>query len=364
MKKLTTLLLLIFTIALSAQSANLQFVEILNDATNYDVKVQIQGSTPFALGSSNIKFDYNNTNLSTPTLGTAHNFSGTFYNVITVTEPVPGITSINIELFVPNLGTLVSDVGWTDVATIRFTTVNSAGSSNLVFRDMSPAQTNNPTVLYLDDETVRLTQGTFTGLNSDPLPVELSSFSATNQKGNAVNLQWETATEVNNYGFEVERSLKVEETEETEWEKISFVDGSGNSNSQKSYSFLDKNPVGGTKFSYRLKQIDIDGTFEYSNLVEIEVLPTEYELYQNYPNPFNPSTKIKFSLPEDAKVAVDIYNMLGQRVMTLFNKNMKAGYHQVLFDTQSAGNQLASGVYIYTISTKNFSSVKKMMLLK
>lgn len=200
--------------------------------------------------------------------------------------------------------------------------------------------------------------------NDAPLPVELTSFSATNQKGNVVNLQWETATEVNNYGFEVERSIKVEDNEVAEWNKISFIEGAGNSNSQKLYSFVDKNPVGGTKFAYRLKQIDIDGTFEYSDLVEIEVLPTEYELYQNYPNPFNPSTKIKFSLPEDAKVAVDIYNMLGQRVMTLFNKDMKAGYHQVLFDTQSAGNQLASGVYLYTISTKNFSSVKKMVLLK
>jgi len=255
----------------------------------------------------------------------------------------------------------VSGSSWTKVVrvTIQYTMADvngeiswSGGLPNFFATDASNVEITGT------EETIPA------ALQSVPLPVELSSFSATNQKGNIVNLQWETATEVNNYGFEVERSIKVEDTEEVEWNKISFVEGSGNSNSQKLYSFVDKNPVGGTKFAYRLKQIDIDGTFEYSDLVEIEVLPSEYELYQNYPNPFNPSTKIKFSLPEDAKVAVDIYNMLGQRVMTLFNKDMKAGYHQVLFDTQSAGNQLASGIYIYTISTKNFSSVKKMVLLK
>ncbi len=206
-------------------------------------------------------------------------------------------------------------------------------------------------------------------LNSVPLPVELKSFKATNQKGNSVELEWATATEVNNYGFEVERRVIKENDEDNSelnatWEKVAFVEGSGNSNSQKIYTYADKNPVGGTKFAYRLKQIDIDGTFEYSDEIEVEVLPAKYELYQNYPNPFNPSTKIKFSLPEDAKVSIDIYNMLGQKVLTLFNKQMKAGYHQVQFDTQASGIHLASGIYIYTISTKNFSSVKKMVLLK
>ncbi|MCB0749790.1 MAG: T9SS type A sorting domain-containing protein, partial [Ignavibacteriae bacterium] len=187
-------------------------------------------------------------------------------------------------------------------------------------------------------------------------------------------LNWETATEVNNYGFEVERRLATVEsatkaenavasTEET-WEKVAFIEGHGNSNSPKLYSFTDKNLNGGSKFVYRLKQIDIDGTFEYSDAVEIEVLPTKYELFQNYPNPFNPSTKIKFSMPEDAKININVYNVLGEKVASVISEELKAGFHQVDFNSNSTGYQLASGVYIYTIESKNFSQVKKMILMK
>ena len=148
------------------------------------------------------------------------------------------------------------------------------------------------------------------------------------------------------------------------WEKVTFIEGHGNSNSPKLYSFTDKNLVGGSKFMYRLKQIDIDGTFEYSDAVEIEVLPTKYELYQNYPNPFNPTTNIKFSLPEDTRIAINIYNLLGEKVASVLNEDVKAGFHQVDFNTNSAGYTIASGVYIYTIESKNFTQVKKMILMK
>ncbi len=148
------------------------------------------------------------------------------------------------------------------------------------------------------------------------------------------------------------------------WEKVAFVEGHGNSNSTKVYSFTDKHLVGGSKFMYRLKQIDIDGTFEYSDAVEIEVLPSKYELMQNYPNPFNPSTKIKFSLPEDARININVYNILGEKVVSVLSEDLKAGFHQVDFNSAASGYQLSSGVYIYTIESKNFSQVKKMMLLK
>ena len=212
--------------------------------------------------------------------------------------------------------------------------------------------------------------------SATPLPVELSSFSVNAVEGTKAQLQWETATEVNNYGFEIERSIisnekaqvKSENAEASEverkWEMVAFVEGHGNSNSIKSYTFTDKDMVGGSKFLYRLKQIDIDGTFEYSDAVEIEVLPTKYELLQNYPNPFNPETNIKFSLPENAKIAINIYNILGEKVTTLLNEELNAGFHQVNFNTNSAGYSLASGMYIYTIETKNFSQVKKMILMK
>ncbi|MFZ1289033.1 MAG: T9SS type A sorting domain-containing protein [Melioribacteraceae bacterium] len=213
--------------------------------------------------------------------------------------------------------------------------------------------------------------------SDQPLPVELSSFNVNAVEGTKAQLNWETATEVNNYGFEVERSIvsekaKVKSENETAnsavdnltWEKVAFVEGHGNSNSPKLYSFTDKNLVGGSKFMYRLKQIDIDGTFEYSDAVEIEVLPTKYELLQNYPNPFNPTTNIKFSLPEDAKVSINIYNVLGEKVASILNEDLKAGFHQVDFNAFSSGYQLASGIYLYSIESSNFRQVKKMMLMK
>jgi hypothetical protein len=110
------------------------------------------------------------------------------------------------------------------------------------------------------------------------------------------------------------------------WEKIGFVQGNGNSNSPKNYAFTDKNPAGGSKFIYRLKQIDNDGKFEYSDQVEVELLPDKFELYQNYPNPFNPVTNIKFSLPADSKLELDIYNIIGEHLVTLVNKIWKLDF--------------------------------------
>ena len=187
-----------------------------------------------------------------------------------------------------------------------------------------------------------------------PLPVELTTFSASIVK-NKVELNWETATEVNNYGFNIERK-----PETGSWNKIGFVEGSGNSNSPKHYTFTD-NTITAGKFLYRLKQIDIDGSFEYSDAIEVDLSsPVKYELSQNFPNPFNPTTSIQFSLPEASKVKLVVYNIIGEQVAELVNKNMEAGYHNVQFN---AGN-LNSGIYIYKIEANNFTQIRKMMLLK
>ena len=143
-------------------------------------------------------------------------------------------------------------------------------------------------------------QGTYTGIGTlcnGPLPVELSLFTATLVK-NEINLFWKTETEVDNYGFNVERRIN-----DGEWSNIGFIEGHGNSNSPKEYSYSDKDLfAGGSKFQYRLKQVDTDGQFEYSDVVEVEVVPTQFELSQNYPNPFNPSTTIRFSLAQGNSV--------------------------------------------------------------
>jgi hypothetical protein len=192
------------------------------------------------------------------------------------------------------------------------------------------------------------------------LPVELTSFTVNAEKS-VVTLTWQTATEVKSYGFDIERK-----TESEDWRKIGFVKGNGNSNSSKEYSYSD-NHLNCDNYKYRLKMVDNNGTFEYSKVIETAIaLPKNFELSQNYPNPFNPSTKIDYQVPVDAKVVMEVYNIAGQKVVELVNQQMSAGYYTVDFGT----SKLSSGVYIYRFSANdkvtgnNFSSIKKMMLLK
>jgi len=168
-------------------------------------------------------------------------------------------------------------------------------------------------------------------------------------------LEWVTETEVNNYGFDIERSVGI-----GVWSKIGFVNGYGNSNSPKQYLFTDEKLIGGSKFVYRLKQIDTDGQYEYSEEIEVEILPTEFALYQNYPNPFNPSTVIEYEVPENSFVSLKVFDLLGKELVTLVNEEKSAGSYNVKFNA----GQLASGFYIYKIDAGNFTSTKKMLLLK
>lgn len=191
------------------------------------------------------------------------------------------------------------------------------------------------------------------------LPVELTTFTAAIIDQN-VELNWETATEVNNYGFEIERASTSSAAGKS-WETLGFVEGHGNSNSPKFYSYTDNTIEASGKYNYRLKQIDIDGTFEYSDVVEANLgAPESYELDQNYPNPFNPTTSIRFNLPMDSNVKLTVFNVLGQEVAELINENITAGYHSVNFD----GSSLNSGIYFYQLETNDFTQIRKMMLVK
>lgn len=202
--------------------------------------------------------------------------------------------------------------------------------------------------------------GTITGLGTQcdaPLPVELTRFTASFYDG-TVNLEWQTATEMDNFGFKIERKNE----ESNYWEEIGFVESIGNSNSPKKYSFIDKNPTNGTN-SYRLNQVDIDGNYEYSNSIQIEINcnPIKFELFQNYPNPFNPSTTIRFGLPEAAKADLRLYNVLGQERLILLNEEMEAGFHMIEFNASN----FSSGVYIYRINIPGkYNAVKKMVYIK
>jgi V8-like Glu-specific endopeptidase len=186
------------------------------------------------------------------------------------------------------------------------------------------------------------------------IPVELTSFSA-NMIKDRVELKWRTSTEVNNQGFEIERMIPG-----GNFEKIGYVAGFGTTTEPKVYSFIDTR-VEIRTYSYRLKQIDFDGTFEYSDVVEVDIpVPAVYALEQNYPNPFNPSTKIKFSIPEETDVRLSVYNSLGQEVAQILNSRLKEGYHEVNFEAVS----LTSGIYFYRLEADKFIDVKKMIIIK
>ena len=193
-------------------------------------------------------------------------------------------------------------------------------------------------------------------LSNGVLPVELSSFSAIVLE-NSVKLNWRTETEVSNYGFEVEKlqDYPTSGKKLQDWSKIGFVQGHGNSNSPKDYSFLDENGSGG-KYSYRLKQIDTDGQFEYSKVIEVDLGSlTKFELSQNYPNPFNPSTAISFSLPQSGNVKLTVYNLLGEKVAELVNGFREAGIHIVNFNAENFN----SGIFIYKIRSKRCRPIEE-----
>jgi hypothetical protein len=192
------------------------------------------------------------------------------------------------------------------------------------------------------------------------LPVELSSFTA-GAKGHAIVLAWTTASEKNNYGFEIERRINSSTASTTAWTKIGFTEGHGTTNAPQSYTFADHSAGGSC--SYRLKQIDKDGRFEYSNTVEaaMTLTPADYTLAQNYPNPFNPTTNIHFALKATQHATLKVYNSIGQEIATLFDGVAEGTTMQtVVFDASG----LASGIYFYSLHSDERTDVKKMQLLR
>src|SRR5574338_295794 len=189
---------------------------------------------------------------------------------------------------------------------------------------------------------------------SIPLPVELVSFSASVVGGNVI-LNWSTATEINNRGFEIQRKS------DSDFETLGFVDGNGTTTKTQSYTFKD-DQVGNGTFSYRLKQMDYDGSFSYSNVISVDVnIPAQFELSQNYPNPFNPTTMINYQIAEPVNVTLSVFNMLGEEVAVLINNQFTAaGQYSVRFD----GSNLASGTYIYRLTAGDFVQTKKIFLTK
>ncbi len=222
--------------------------------------------------------------------------------------------------------------------------------------------TNGSFIAEIDDTTGALIRNIVSGISAQYVnlidfsivPVELTSFVGSSVDGNVV-LNWNTATEINNSGFEIQKSM-----DRINFSNLAFVPGFGTTTEPRSYSYTD-NTVNNGKYYYRLKQIDFNGEFAYSDIVEVDVAaPNTFALSQNYPNPFNPTTIITYSLPQKSYVTLKIYDVLGNEAATLVNQTQSAGKYDVRYDASG----LSNGVYFYTITADHFTSTKKMVLLK
>ncbi len=194
----------------------------------------------------------------------------------------------------------------------------------------------------------------FDAVNYFPTPVELSSFTASIINGD-VNLSWTTATEKNNRGFEIERKAAG-----SDYSMIGFVNGNGTASTPNHYSYTDNSDIRGN-YTYRLKQVDFDGKFTYSNEISVDVpVASDFVLQQNYPNPFNPSTMIKYSVPNASNIKLILYDALGRQVRILTNEFKEAGNYSYTLNADG----LASGVYIIRLSAGISNKVIKITLAK
>jgi hypothetical protein len=229
----------------------------------------------------------------------------------------------------------------------------SVDGSEIIF-----SMTNGNDVTKTVSSIIDMTFGN-TALGDVSLPVELVSFNAV-KSGDNVALFWTTASEVNNHGFAVERTHSGIE----DWEKIGFVEGEGSSSTSTAYSYNDENIQHLSNIKYRLKQIDYDGSYEYSEEISVAIekiiTPKEFKLHNNYPNPFNPKTTITYDITAENLTILKIYDMVGREVKTLVNKNQKPGNYKVTFN----GQELASGIYFCRLTSGNHQQLIKMLLVK
>ena len=268
---------------------------------------------------------------------------GLSYNLRIGTSPGAGdvMTAASLEngvTLVPRMGNVNQNTSWT---------VNSLDDGKY-FWSVQAVDAGFMGSPFAEEQILNLPDPT--------IPVELTTFTAISQ-AEGVALAWETASEINNAGFEIERAV-----DGSAFAKIAFVEGHGTTTEPQAYSFEDADlPFEAESIGYRLKQIDFDGRFEYSEEVAVQRnLPSAVSLLPNYPNPFNPSTEIRYALPVDADVRLVVYDIAGREIAVLVDSFQEAGRHEVVFD----GNRLASGVYVYILQTPATVQKRQMVLLK
>ncbi len=283
--------------------------------------------------------------------------------------PVNGLTTGSFSIMLPNPVVLFEGMYWFCVqANMDQNPYGQWGWTERTITDFSESAWRNPGGGFGTTCTSwqhRVTQcGVGTGpdlcfnIIGDIIPVELSSFEA-KVIGSKVELRWSTATELNNFGFEIERKER-----DIEYRKIGFVSGFGTTAESHNYNYTDED-LGPGNYTFRLKQIDLSGTFEYSNSIEVEVInELVFSIKQNYPNPFNPSTNIQYAIGNRQFVQLRIYDVLGNEIATLVNEEKPAGVYEIEFQSTVVSHQLASGVYYYQLRAGDFLETKKMTLVK
>ncbi|MFA6469862.1 MAG: LamG-like jellyroll fold domain-containing protein [Bacteroidota bacterium] len=334
------------------------------------------------ISTTQLSFTTGTTNLGTVSMTMTNDFDNAVDLTATKIDVAPnsatGITgtALSDQYWVMNSfgtpGTFAANLTFTVPST--FTNNGAASASNYTLYHRSANDDGNWTAVVNGATSITGTTLTFNGVNSfsqftigteEELPVELTSFTVIANNRNT-ELNWRTATEVNNYGFEIERTVVSHQSSVISWSKLGFVEGSGTTNSPKQYSYIDKN-INAGKYLYRLKQIDRDGKFSFSQAVEVAVngAPKEFALEQNYPNPFNPTTTIEYNLVkvqnlDKVPVTLKIYDVIGREVATLVNEVKEAGSYSTTFDAST----LSSGIYFARLQSGNNVQLKKMTLLK
>jgi hypothetical protein len=374
MKKLILFFLILFISGI-AYSQNPTYnvtlkngVQVSPTVFDFDIWIEQTGTTAFELAALQMGILFNDAIKNGGTLSSAVTASGLLPSQV---PAAPNLGTAGCLKFAPKPfpgagnGTIIPVFPGKLVATIRLTLTGAPSFAfvpwNFAF-NFTASPYNTAVTAYVGGLTTNITvqASHINNIPNDPMPIELTSFTGNVGNKRDIILNWNTATETNNKGFEIERKNGTET-----WSKVGYIDGKGTTTTPTSYKFEDLKLSTG-KYNYRLKQIDFNGNFEYFNLkgtIEVGV-PNKYDISQNYPNPFNPTTKVDFDLPFDSKVTMKLYDMSGREVMTLVNEAKTAGYYTV---QMNMGN-LSSGAYFYRINAngggQNYVATKKMMLIK
>jgi hypothetical protein len=326
---------------------------------SFEVWARRTGTDAISVGTSSFYFAYNAEALITPTLS---NVNSKYTGVDGSTEDYAPMT---VEIVGAYIAITIHFTGNATFAGRALDTTLPDGELicvvHLTIRDGSavPGLTwsvNNSAIV--DARGLDVTN-TFVGSdNTTPLPIQLVSSTANVVRGNDVEVSWKTVSETNNYGFEVYRKRN----EGGEWTKLGFIEGHGTTLAAHSYTYLDKS-VGFGKYYYQIKQTDLDGKSETfpEMTVTVGVGPDQFVLAQNYPNPFNPTTTIEFVVPITGHTTMEAYNVLGQRVATLFEGNAEGGRINV---ARFNASNLPSGFYFYTLRAAGKVETKRMLLIK